>query len=224
MSNLIVVNFPASSATAVAPLQTLAAAGNLTLNSPLATTGAGNSFIQFPNIQRAISLTSANNLSAVNFTITGKDINGVVVTETRAGPNNNTVATTAQFSIVTSISASAAAAAVSAGTGTIGTSQWILLDGMRKDFQASLQCVISGTVTYNVSKTLDAPETYAINTATGGTNILNTPTAFAIDASLTGATTNQFFYLTNPVTAVRTDIQTGSTGSLTFTILQQGVK
>jgi hypothetical protein len=223
MSNLIVVTFPASSTTAIAPLQTLAAAGNLALNSALINTGVGSPNISFPNIERTISLTSANNLSAINFTVNGFDYNGVAATQTIAGPNANTVYTTTQFNTVTSISAPAAVAAVSAGTGTAASSPWIVLDGLRGFFQASLQCVVTGTVTYDVDQTLDAPETYAINTSNGATNIINTPTPFNVDASLTAATTNQFFYLTSPVTALKVSTELGSTGSLTFTILQQGV-
>lgn len=235
MSNLIVVTIPARSSTSVAPLQNLAAAGSLTLASPLVINGVGDAFITFPNIARTISLTSTNNLSAVTFTITGTDINGQANSVNLSGPNANTVSTSVQFHTISSITSNGAAAAVSAGTtastsaanGT-ATSEWILLDGHRRYAQTTLQVVAGGgTVSYNLSQTLDAPETYRVNTSTGGTSIINTPTPFdAITGAptLTPLTTSKLFYLTNPVTALQISTNTTNTAVLTFTILQQGVR
>ena len=55
-----------------------------------------------------VSLTSTGNISAVNFTITGTNAQGTVISETLSGPNNNTVFTANPFASVTSVFCSAA--------------------------------------------------------------------------------------------------------------------
>lgn len=111
--------FPAGNATDVCLLQTLAAAGSLTLNGNLV--NKVNGVMSFANkgYSRSISLTSVNNLSGVNFTITGVQ-NNVVISETIAGPNNNTVYGAFIYDTITSITTNGAAAAVSVGSGWKG--------------------------------------------------------------------------------------------------------
>lgn len=93
----------------VAALQTLAGAGNLVLTTTPYIT-------QFA---RRITLTSANNLAAVNFTISGLGpiSNGTIgaISEIVVGPNANTVTSVNTYTQINSIAASAAAAAVSSG-------------------------------------------------------------------------------------------------------------
>lgn len=69
-------------------------------------------------ISRAVSLTSTDNLSGVNFTIAGYDLYGYPLTQTRAGPNNNTVNTLKAFKYIVSITPDA----TNAGHLTVGTS------------------------------------------------------------------------------------------------------
>ena len=65
-----------------------------------------------------VSITGTGNETGKNFVITGTTVGGVVVSETLAGPNNNTVYTTNYFSSVSSITVSAAtAAAITVGYG-----------------------------------------------------------------------------------------------------------
>src|ERR1051325_5066760 len=119
--------WPAASSTSVAALQTFGAAGSLSLNgslSQLLKQDSPATYVNLNNIFRTITLTSTNNLSAVNFTITGVGTSGAVITETIAGPNSNTVATTGFFQTVTSITFNAAVTAVSAGTGQTGQTGW----------------------------------------------------------------------------------------------------
>lgn len=103
---------PVASGTAlIAALQTLAGAGAMVL-----TPGAGTSRVFAANgvprivldVPRSVTLTSAGNISAVNFTITGYDQYGQRMTQTLAGPNANTVATTKTFKSVESVVASGA--------------------------------------------------------------------------------------------------------------------
>jgi hypothetical protein len=116
--------WPTPDSAAVAQLQTLAAAGNLILNGNLAVYNSNNvlnPFITLFGINRQITLTSASNLSGVNFTITGTYL-GASYSETIAGPNADTVSTVGLYNTVTSISASAGTGGdtVSAGTGANG--------------------------------------------------------------------------------------------------------
>lgn len=105
----------------IAALQTTAGAANLVLTAAAGVTAiidaAGVTRYQL-DCPRAISLTSTGDISAVNFTITGYDVYGQAMSQTRAGPNNNTVNTTKAFYQVVSITASGAV-----GTNTsVGTS------------------------------------------------------------------------------------------------------
>lgn len=121
--------WPAPSTTAIAAAQTLAGAGALALNGPLAwpTNLSPLGTAQMPDsFERKITLTSTGNISGVNFTIVGTSYNGAAVTEVLAGPNNNTVTSVNNYFLVTSITANAAVAtATSAGTGSTGVTAWV---------------------------------------------------------------------------------------------------
>lgn len=119
MSRSLSYIFPAGNTTDVCLPQTLAGAGNLIINGNLANLSNGQvSFIQ-KGYSRQISLTSANDLSGDQFTVTGIQ-NGVVLTENIAGPNNNTVYSNEVFDAITSISVDGAVNDVTAGTGWKG--------------------------------------------------------------------------------------------------------
>lgn len=77
----------------------------------LVAAGAGD------GLAHQLNLTSTANLSGINITIVGTDADGKPITETRAGPNNNTVETTSYFQTVTSI---AAASTLGANTMDVG--------------------------------------------------------------------------------------------------------
>ena len=73
-----------------------------------------------PPVGRAVSLTSASNLSAINFTVAGYDAYGYPQTQTLAGPNANTVNTTKTFKWIASVKpASTSGSSVSVGTADI---------------------------------------------------------------------------------------------------------
>ena len=69
-----------ASTTHIAAAQTLGGAGNFTL----ANTTVGN-------LPQTITFTSSGNISGVEMTITGTDLNGDAQTEAINGPNSNTV-------------------------------------------------------------------------------------------------------------------------------------
>lgn len=111
--------FPAANNLDVCALQNTAGAANLVLNGNLANQVTNQvSFID-RGYSRSISLTSANNLGGINFTIQGIQ-NGVLITEVLVGPNNNTVYSVQIYDKIYSIATSAAVNQVRAGTGFLG--------------------------------------------------------------------------------------------------------
>lgn len=180
------------------------------LNSPRMTlTGSG--------FERTISLTSTGDLSLVNFTITGKDIRGNTVTETRAGPNNNTVYTTAYFYVVTSVSVSATiGTAVSVGIGTTGRSEWYTVDYQLTPVSIGLGVTVSGTdLTWTQVQT-----TYNVQTAEPPANaIINNS-----DTNLVSQTTSRQGNYAFPFGATRCQISASTNGNLVLNIYQAGVQ
>ncbi len=141
----------AGSAFSVAQDQQLGAAGDLTLDGTLVVDGVAQL-----GSQRRLILESAGNISATNFTITGTDDSGGVISETLAGPNATTVPTELSFSTVTQIAADAAFATdVEIGTDGVGASQTVPLDQYISPFNVSLFLVITGTVDVTVQFTGD---------------------------------------------------------------------
>jgi hypothetical protein len=100
----------AANTTAVAALQTLVGAGNLTLAS---------STVTLPNGGQRPSLTCSGglNLSGVTFTFTGTDRAGNAMTMSMAGPNNTTVVLPATMGTITNIASSGAVAATGVSAG-----------------------------------------------------------------------------------------------------------
>jgi len=113
---------PATLGTAlVAALQTTAGAANLVLTAGAGVTTVvradGQTVLQL-DVPRNLTLTSAGNISAVNFTVTGYDAYGQLDTEVIAGPNANTVQGNVAFSQILSIATSGAVGTnTSVGTG-----------------------------------------------------------------------------------------------------------
>jgi len=137
--------------TSVAQDQQLAAAGDLTLDGTLVVDGVAQL-----GSQRQVRLESAGDISATNFTITGTDDSGAIISETLAGPNATTIATELNFSTVTQIAAdSAFATDVEIGTNNIGASQTVPLDQYLTPFNVSLAVIITGTVDVTVEYTFD---------------------------------------------------------------------
>ncbi len=213
MARRVVFTWPAANATGVAALQTLVAASSLSINGGLAIPFNGIStpnFVQFSGISRTISITSTNDLSAVHFTITGTYRNAPQ-TETRIGPNNATVLTTALFDTVTSVTTDAAAAAVSIGSGTTGQTHWKNSNFQSTVVNMSIEVVVTGTITYSFITTLDEVQRIAA------------PTTFSPIAAMTAATTNQLGNYLNATAYSAIQITAATTGSLVATFIEQGI-
>ncbi len=131
-------------------------------------------------ITRAISLTSAGNLSAGTFTVRGYDVYGYPLTATRAGPNANTVNTLKAFKYIASVTPNT----TSATTVSIGTAD-IFGVPLRADafgyltifwdntlITASTGFVAAVTTDPSTALIGDVRGTYATTTASDGTRAL----------------------------------------------------
>lgn len=159
MSKPVRIFWPLSNTAAVCALQTIGAAGAFSVNGILAKPDEnGKKAATFTNIERVVSITSAGNVSAVQFTITGM-YRGASVSETRVGPNATTVYTTQRFTTVTSVTTNAAVASnTSIGTGLLGNTVWYQTDyyKTRSDLTVSV-FVNGGVVSYTFETTPGDP-------------------------------------------------------------------
>jgi hypothetical protein len=210
---------------AIAAVQTLAAPGALLLNGNLSKPNISNGiFVNnvsmiIPENTRTITLTSVNNLAAVNFTISGIS-GGVPVSEVLAGPNNNTVTSVNFYSRINSIVTSAAAAAVSAGIGSTGFTNLFTHNHNASVSNVGLSVVVingNGAITYTYYSSL-----FAISEIAASAWVTN---SFAPIAGMTGANTNQFAQLTMPVEYSFINVTASSgTAQLLEAVLQQGIR
>ena len=113
---------PAKTATttSVAASQAVQASGSFTLIQ-----GAPGAHNDGSGLGAKVNMVSGANLSTINFTITGTDVNGAVITETISGPNATTKPSATTFFSCTSVTVDAAVSACSLGwaatvAGTLG--------------------------------------------------------------------------------------------------------
>jgi hypothetical protein len=197
----------AAAVAAICAAQTTAGAGNLVINGSLASGGVATLASQ-----QVLGVTSAGNLSAVNFTITGTDDQGRVISQTIAGPNANTVQTTLNYRTVTQIAVSAAVGTnVTVDTLQIGASTEVPLDQYITNFNVSIAVEVTGTVNYTVQYTFDD----IFGGAPGPFNWINFTT-------LTAQTANNNGTLISPVRAVRLLTNSGN-GVAKMLVIQSGL-
>jgi hypothetical protein len=191
----------------IAEDQQLGAAGDLALDGVLVTDGVAEL-----GAQRQVEFESAGNISATNFTVTGTDDSGNIISETIAGPNVGTVATAVNFRTVTQIAADASFASdVEVGTNGVGGSQEIPCDQYISPFEVSLGLVITGTIDVTAQFTFD--DVFA--DASG-------PHTWFDHTNLTNIIANDEAALVSPVAAVRLLTNSG-TGSARFEVRQAGI-
>ena len=97
----------------IAEAQTLAGAGNLTLNGALCDLGTAGQFDIGDSYSDGIggakiAIDSAGDVTTVNFTVTGKDQDGNDITEVITGVTTTEVQSTNYYSQITQIAADAA--------------------------------------------------------------------------------------------------------------------
>lgn len=219
MARLTTLSFPASNTQLL--LSTTVAGGGATPSIPL---NKPYPFV-FVGLARTITLTSTDNLSGVNFTITGTDQFGNAIGEVLAGPNNNTVTSNVlnPYHTITNISSNGAYTNFSIGSGSTGTFQWFKLDNNNINFQMLYSAQVVGTINYSVVVTNSQLEYY---TAAGPSfiyNVNNNPVSFSAGVNLANATTSQSVSILFPLEAIQTIINSSTGGSLIINILQQGL-
>lgn len=171
----------AADADGISLAQSLAAAGNLTITGAFASGG-----IATLDQQRKVAIASTLNLSAITFTVTGTNFNGIPITESLLGPNAGTVSTVQDFLTVTQIAVSAAIGvsatgvltltgnAVAAETVTIGTQVYTWVSPI-----GGADTVLVGATASDSLDNLIA----AINNAAGEGVTYGTGTAKNVDAT-----------------------------------------
>lgn len=156
---------PQLDADGIAAAQQLVGAGNLTMNGALVQTDLPVDRTPVALVMPAgsvgggkVTITSAGNLSAVTFTVTGKDENGRTITEAVTGPNATTVESAAYFSEVSAVSADGAVG-TDVTVGVIGksVSPVYVPNFVSEDFKCSMVAEIGTTATVTVNHTLDDP-------------------------------------------------------------------
>lgn len=224
MAKPIQITFPAASANAICLSQTTAGATPLIINGALkdlaATMQQVTRAVMGAGIQRTVSLTVAvANLSGINFTIVGTDVNGAAVTEVLAGPSNNTVYTTALYNTVTSITPDAAVGtAITAGSGTTGQTKWLMTNVNISPTNLSVSVDITATANVTVQDTPeDLQATAPSSTYPPSTAIFNHATL----AAVTGSAQGNYAYPPRYVRAIMNS--SSGSGAFTLTVIQAGI-
>jgi hypothetical protein len=208
----IVGPLAAADADGICLSQTPLAAGALTLNGALVSGGVAT--ISPP---ARITITTADDESGVNFTVTGTDYSGNAITEVIVGPDTTTGTSSLTYSTVTSIVADDATAdAITVGNAQAASSPWIALDPWAFP-QVAIQCSVTGSVSYTVQQTLDNPNDPVNPVAEASVQWVNHPDSNLVAAS----TTQQGNYGYAPL-FTRLNINSGS-GSVRMTVVQANV-
>lgn len=152
---------------------------------------------------------SATDHSAKTAVITGTDANNNALTETVNLPAASpaVVTSTKFFKTVTSIVPSATIGGDTMGLGWAATavSPWVKLDYVQNGFGVSVAVVAGGTINYDVEHTYDIPDGAAV--------------AFK-HSGIIGATASDDGSYIAPVQAVRVNVNSHTSGTFTFYVLQ----
>lgn len=177
--------------------------------------------LKFPGYQRPITAFTAEDLSGNFITFIGTDLSGNVLMESIAGPNATTGSTTNEFAsvILVSITPLSADSFIELGTGPSGTLMPIKMDNARAVYNTVIQIAITSNVSYTVYQTADTLET----TVAGAGQSVNTNANWTVVTGLNSQIDNAFVNSTIPATAYQCLIATESPGSLTMTVIQQGL-
>jgi hypothetical protein len=152
MRPITVTAGPLAAADADGIAQAQQPAATFTLNGALVSGGVA----QLGALRRVLITTVADE-TGVNFTVTGANLAGDVLSETLPGVNNTTTYTALDFYTVTSVTNDAALAGnVTIGTNGIGGSPWVRIDDYGASY-ISVQARVSGTVNYTLQQTLEDP-------------------------------------------------------------------
>ena len=220
MANIIV--FTKSLATAAADNNISASqspgSGAILINGSAATAGVATiDAVTSTNlaIGRRVILTSGGNDTGINFTVTGKNGSGNIVSDTFAGASGGAAQSNLDFVTVTGITASGSVATtLKAGTNGVGSSPWLTWNyqvnpPINLGFAVEL---VSGAVNFTVQYTFDDPN----NLPPGVTYPLDFNSAILAQAATIDGV------LTTPFVATRVLINSG-TGVIRARFIQAGI-
>ena len=149
MSRFLKYTYPAALGDEVCALQDVGDVGPVLLNGTLADPMGNNVSFISRGYCRTISVNSANDLSAVTFTVTGTQ-NGVELTEDITGPGANlTVFGNVIFDNITSVTTDTAIHGVQLGGGISGFFTLIGVDPFLKPINYTLRASEGGTIFLN---------------------------------------------------------------------------
>lgn len=199
----------AASSNNIALSQTPAGAGPLTLNGSLVVGG-----VAVLDNPRRILITTTD--TTHTFTITGTSPTGTLLTESFLVAGGATYSQL-DYAKVSSITISGAATgAVTVGTNGVASTPWARLDEWA-NAQVSIQCDVSGTVSYTVQATNDDPNSPTNPVIPSAVTWINSNDTNAVNATAAIQTN----YLFAP-TFVRALLNSGS-GSVSMTVVQYNV-
>lgn len=208
--NTQTITLSAAVGNAVCASQTPLLAGALTINGANASGGVYTAPNSTP---RHITITSGSNESAKNFTITGTDRNGQVISTTTTGPNAVTKTIAINFNTITGITIDAASVgAITVGFAAEADTAWIPLDRYSVP-----ELGLGAVLTTAAGMTFKLQTTTANLQASGFKEtdaIANTSSEFASNAS-----TDDMISLS--ASGIRFAITGWTGGTATFTVMQK---
>lgn len=166
---------PAALATAaVCAIQTVSAAGNLTINGTRASGGTATL-----DVPRAVTITADGNESGRNFTVTGKDVYGVSLVWTTTGPNAAATTSPKMFKTVTAVAIdTASAGTVAVGMGDrfglpLRATAFADLDITYNNAKITANTGFSAADATGSAKSGDIRGSYAVQSAADGVKVLD---------------------------------------------------
>lgn len=202
---------PTASAAGICKGQTLAAAGNLTLDGTLVSGGVADL-----GTQRRVAFISAGDDSKATATLYGTREGGAVINEALPLTNKGTATTVLDFLNVATIAVdSKIASTVTVGTSGTGSTPWIMPNFHLTPFDLTLNTELTGSVTYNLETTQDDYWT----PPRSNYDVTPQPNVYEVVQGATAAAVN---VLNTAVTGYRLTITSG-TGTLAAQGTQAGI-
>ena len=187
--------------------QQLVEAGNLVIAGALATGGVATF-----GEQQKVTIASAGNLSALTFTVYGTTSFGNSVSQAIAGPNNETVSTTANFKTITRVAVNGAIETdVIVGNSNAMETPWIMLNDEYPLKGVSVVLSTGASLTYEVQY----GTRNMVNCAECETAILA-----KADGTLTAKGTSEAVAVTIPWPLARLKITSFVSGTATLRVIE----
>lgn len=204
-NKVINLGVAAASANSVCLSQSKGAAGNLILNGSTVTSGVATF-----TYATQLKLTFAADETGHNFTITGTDANGQVITETIAG-NNTNQPSVKNYLTVTQIAVDAATTgALTVGTNAVGNSSTYIMDRFVNPAIHSVGVAVTGTINFSVQVAMD-------DRSPAWDLVASPPTWQSPGSGFASQSASLFSSIQGPITMLRV-LQNSGTGSVVVTI------